>query len=144
MFADTAIHTAVTSPAAISLAVTVPTFDQGRVHLHFELLDLLNSAHGFHKAPDALNVRFLRCFFHSFTTPHKRGCFKMCIQVYKLIYFACEYISMKTSVVIPDMDTTIRLSTDTRDKLVEIGRKNESYDALIIRLVEHWKKTSPK
>ena len=42
------------------------------------------------------------------------------------------------------MDTTIRVSTDTRDKLVEIGKKNESYDSLLLRLIEHYKKTPTK
>jgi len=65
-------------------------------------------------------------------------------EVYKLIYLARVFISMTTSEVISDMDTTIRVSTDTRDKLVEIGKKNESYDSLILRLIEHYKKNPPK
>ena len=65
-------------------------------------------------------------------------------KLYKLIYFARVFISMTTSEVISDMDTTIRVSTDTRDKLVEIGKKNESYDSLILRLIEHYKKNPPK
>jgi len=44
----------------------------------------------------------------------------------------------------PIMDTTIRVSCDTRDKLIAIGRKGESYDALLQRLIalyqEHKKK----
>ena len=59
-------------------------------------------------------------------------------EIYKLIYIARAFISMTTSEIISDMDTTIRVSTDTRDKLVEIGKKNESYDSLILRLVEHY------
>jgi predicted DNA-binding protein len=42
------------------------------------------------------------------------------------------------------MDTTIRLSSDTRDKLVALGKKGESYDTLIARLIEHYKKSLPK
>ena len=38
------------------------------------------------------------------------------------------------------MDTTVRVSTDTRDKLVEIGKKNESYDACINRLIDENRK----
>jgi len=45
---------------------------------------------------------------------------------------------------IPTMDTTLRVSTETRDKLVELGKKNESYDAIIERLIEHWARTHPR
>jgi len=40
------------------------------------------------------------------------------------------------SVEVPNMDTTIRITDKTRDRLVEIGRKNESYDHCINRLID--------
>jgi predicted CopG family antitoxin len=36
------------------------------------------------------------------------------------------------------MDTTIRITDKTRDRLVEIGRKNESYDSCINRLIDEY------
>jgi len=44
------------------------------------------------------------------------------------------------SVEVPIMDTTIRITDKTRDRLVEIGRKNESYDACINRLIDENRK----
>lgn len=37
-----------------------------------------------------------------------------------------------------DMDTTIRISTETRDELVDLGKKNESYDTILKRLIRFW------
>jgi hypothetical protein len=32
--------------------------------------------------------------------------------------------------------TTIRINTSTRDRLVELGKKNESYDTIINKLID--------
>ncbi|MDD5148665.1 MAG: hypothetical protein PHH08_04345 [Candidatus ainarchaeum sp.] len=40
--------------------------------------------------------------------------------------------------------TTIELKKSTRDKLVEMGRKNQSYDDLILELIEVRQKKSNK
>ena len=46
---------------------------------------------------------------------------------------------MATSELISeDMDTTIRVSLETKDELVELGRKNESYDTILKRLIRFW------
>ena len=37
-----------------------------------------------------------------------------------------------------DMDTTIRISVETRDELVDLGKKNESYDTILKRLIQFW------
>jgi hypothetical protein len=37
-----------------------------------------------------------------------------------------------------DMDTTIRISIETRDELVDLGKKNESYDTILKRLIQFW------
>ena len=34
--------------------------------------------------------------------------------------------------------TSLRIDTGTRDRLKEIGKKNESYDTLINRLLDHY------
>jgi hypothetical protein len=52
---------------------------------------------------------------------------------------------MNGSDVITDMsDTTLRVSVETRDQLVDLGKKNESYDTILRRLIAHWKKNPPK
>ena len=48
---------------------------------------------------------------------------------------------MQTADIIPTMDTTMRVSVETRDALVELCKKNEPYDAVIKKLIAHWKKT---
>ena len=72
-------------------------------------------------------------FIYTFSYPLRGNVCNVC-EIYKLIYFARAFVSMTIS----DMDTTVRVSTDTRDKLVEIGKKNESYDSLILRLIEYY------
>jgi len=42
------------------------------------------------------------------------------------------------------MLTTIKLDSETRNQLAELGKKNESYDTILKRLIAHWKKTQPK
>ena len=41
-------------------------------------------------------------------------------------------------VLTEDMDTTIRISVETRDELVDLGKKNESYDTILKRLIQFW------
>ena len=41
-------------------------------------------------------------------------------------------------VLTEDMDTTIRISIETRDELVDLGKKNESYDTILKRLIQFW------
>jgi hypothetical protein len=48
---------------------------------------------------------------------------------------------MQTADTIPTMDTTMRVSVETRDALVELCKKNEPYDIVIKKLIVHWKKT---
>ena len=36
------------------------------------------------------------------------------------------------------MSTTIRVSRETKEKLVNIGKKNDSYDDIIRRLIENF------
>mgnify|MGYP000187054511 CR=1 FL=1 len=36
--------------------------------------------------------------------------------------------------------TTIKVSMGTRDRLIEIGKKNETYDELINNLISFWVK----
>ena len=43
-----------------------------------------------------------------------------------------------TEVLSEDMDTTIRISIETRDELVDLGKKNESYDTILKRLIQFW------
>lgn len=38
--------------------------------------------------------------------------------------------------VIDMPQTTIRINTTTRDRLVELGKKNESYDTIINKLID--------
>lgn len=40
----------------------------------------------------------------------------------------------------PIMDTSIRVTVETRDKLIALGRKGESYDALLRKMIEVYKK----
>jgi hypothetical protein len=40
----------------------------------------------------------------------------------------------------PIMDTTIRITDKTRDRLVEVGKKNESYDSCINRLIDEYQR----
>ena len=40
--------------------------------------------------------------------------------------------------------TTILIETKTREELRLLGTKGESYDTIIRRLMEHWKKTSKR
>jgi len=42
-------------------------------------------------------------------------------------------------VEMPIMDTTIRVSLETRDKLISLGRKGESYDTLLKKMIEVYK-----
>lgn len=37
-----------------------------------------------------------------------------------------------------DIRTSISLTPQTRERLVDIGRKNESYDTLLNRLMDHY------
>lgn len=43
-------------------------------------------------------------------------------------------------VEMPIMDTTIRVSLETRDKLISLGRKGESYDTLLKKMIDVYKK----
>ena len=36
------------------------------------------------------------------------------------------------------MESTIKISPEARDALKDIGRKGESYDAVIRRLIKYW------
>ena len=36
--------------------------------------------------------------------------------------------------------TTIRINNSTRDRLVELGKKNESYDTIINKLIDFFEK----
>ena len=40
--------------------------------------------------------------------------------------------------------TTIRINNTTRDRLVELGKKNESYDTIINRLIDSYEKYDKK
>jgi hypothetical protein len=39
--------------------------------------------------------------------------------------------------------TTIKIDTDTRDRLADLGRKSESYDTIIKRLMDGWNLLNP-
>lgn len=39
--------------------------------------------------------------------------------------------------------TTIKIQMDTRDELTEMGKKSESYDTIIKRLIKGWKNLTP-
>lgn len=43
-----------------------------------------------------------------------------------------------------DSGTQIRVLISTRNRLARNGRKNESYDGLINRLLDHWNQTYPE
>jgi len=46
---------------------------------------------------------------------------------------------MDTKTTIQAMSlTSIKIQGETRDRLVELGKKNESYDTLINKLVDFW------
>ena len=36
--------------------------------------------------------------------------------------------------------TSIKIQMKTRDRLVELGKKNESYDTIINKLIDHFEK----
>jgi hypothetical protein len=37
-----------------------------------------------------------------------------------------------------EMITTIKISTETRDRLADMGKKSESYDTIVNRLIDFW------
>jgi len=43
-----------------------------------------------------------------------------------------------------EMLTTIKLDSDTRDQLMDLGKKGESYDTILKRLIAHYKEHPPK
>jgi len=43
-----------------------------------------------------------------------------------------------------EMLTTIKLDSSTRNELVALGKKNESYDTILKKLIAHWKENPPK
>lgn len=52
---------------------------------------------------------------------------------------ACNYIHMLTEDTAYEMpQTTIRINTATRDRLVGLGKKNESYDTIINKLIDFY------
>lgn len=42
------------------------------------------------------------------------------------------------------MSTTIRVSRETRDKLADLGRKNDSYEDIILRLINFYESEDHK
>ncbi len=40
--------------------------------------------------------------------------------------------------------TTIKIQTETRDKLADLGKKSESYDTIINRLIEFYRVNAKK
>lgn len=40
--------------------------------------------------------------------------------------------------------TTIKIQTETRDKLADLGKKSESYDTIINRLIDSYKENPKK
>ena len=56
-----------------------------------------------------------------------------------------DYILTMTEQTITGMSlTTIKLDSATRDALAELGKKNESYDTILKRLISYWKKSQPE
>lgn len=54
-----------------------------------------------------------------------------------VMLYVCNYIHMTNEDTVIDMpQTTIRINTTTRDRLVELGKKNESYDTIINKLID--------
>lgn len=51
---------------------------------------------------------------------------------------------MNTEQTNGDMLTTIKLDSKTRDQLADLGKKNESYDTILLRLIKHYKENPPK
>jgi hypothetical protein len=61
----------------------------------------------------------------------------LCIQVYMLIYIACGYIHYMDELTLDAMPpTSIRVKTETRDRLNAVGFRNESYDDIINRVLD--------
>lgn len=55
----------------------------------------------------------------------------------KVMFDVCNYIHMPNEDTVIEMpQTTIRINTSTRDRLVELGKKNESYDTIINKLID--------
>jgi hypothetical protein len=40
--------------------------------------------------------------------------------------------------------TTIKIQTDTRDKLADLGKKSESYDTIINKLIDFYRENKKK
>jgi len=40
--------------------------------------------------------------------------------------------------------TTIKIQTETREKLADLGKKSESYDTILNRLIEFYRKNAKK
>jgi hypothetical protein len=55
-----------------------------------------------------------------------------------------NYILMIIEQSNTDMLTTIKLDSKTRDLLADLGKKNESYDTILLRLITHFKENPPK
>lgn len=50
-----------------------------------------------------------------------------------------HYINMDNETTVIEMaQTSIKIQMSTRDRLVEIGKKNESYDTLINKLIDNY------
>ncbi len=56
-----------------------------------------------------------------------------------------NWIIMNIETTSQEMGTTsIKLQTNTRDRLVELGKKNESYDTIINKLIDEHEKHAEK
>ena len=64
--------------------------------------------------------------------------------IISLMIWYDEFILMVKDSNSDEMLTTIKLDSKTRDRLVELGKKKESYDTILNRLVDHWENTPPK
>jgi len=57
-------------------------------------------------------------------------------KIYTSAYRVCSWDSFLDDV------TTIKITRKTRSRLADIGRKNETYDIIINRLIDFYKKNS--
>lgn len=62
-----------------------------------------------------------------------------------IIQWYDHYIIMTTETTVNEMPvTSIKIQMSTRDRLVELGKKNESYDTIINKLVDFYQKHPDK